>query len=73
MLEPGSARPGSLLSLAPDRPNLPFGQGETPIKEVLALPSQNKWDIPANIEYECRGDDVAEVRRCVEYCKQALA
>ena len=54
--------------------NLPFGEGETPIKEVLQLLKQNKWKIPANIEYEYKGaDTVAEVRRCFEYCKSALA
>src|SRR2546430_13035190 len=28
-------------------PNVPWGQGETPIKEVLQLLKQKKWDIPA--------------------------
>jgi sugar phosphate isomerase/epimerase len=56
-----------------DGPNMPFGQGDSPIKEVLALLSRNQWPIPANIEYEYKGEDtVAEVRRCVDYCKQAL-
>ncbi len=54
--------------------NLPFGEGDTPIKEVLALLRQKKLKIPANIEYEYEGSDaVAEVRKCFEYCKQALA
>jgi len=54
--------------------NLPFGEGETPIKEVLLLLKNNKWRIPANIEYEYKGQDsVAEVRKCFEYMKQALA
>jgi sugar phosphate isomerase/epimerase len=54
--------------------NLPFGKGETPIKEVLQLLSRNKWKIPANIEYEYQGDDaVAEVKKCYQYMKEALA
>jgi len=54
-------------------PNVEFGQGDTPIKEVLALLKQNKWKIPANIEYEYRGaDTIAEVKKCLDYCKRAL-
>jgi sugar phosphate isomerase/epimerase len=55
-------------------PNMPFGEGDTPIKEVLQVLKTNKYKIPANIEYEYKGSDtVAEVRKCYEYCKQALA
>ena len=32
--------------------NLPFGKGETPIKEILQLVKKNKWKIPASIEME---------------------
>lgn len=54
--------------------NMPFGQGETPIKPVLQLLEKKKYPIPANIEYEYEGSDtVAEVRKCLEYCKAALA
>jgi len=54
--------------------NLPFGEGDTPIKPVLKLLSEKKWHIPAMIEYEYKGTDpVAEVRKCYEYMKQALA
>ncbi len=57
-----------------DGPNTPWGEGDTPIKQVLQLLKQKKWDIPANIEYEYKGDDtVAEVRKCFQYCKDALA
>jgi sugar phosphate isomerase/epimerase len=52
----------------------PFGEGHAPIKEVLGLLKQSKWPIPANIEYEYKGgDSVEEVRRCLDYCKKALA
>jgi sugar phosphate isomerase/epimerase len=54
--------------------NMPFGEGDTPIKEVLGVLKQNEWPIPANIEYEYKGaDSVDEVRKCLDYCKKALA
>jgi sugar phosphate isomerase/epimerase len=57
-----------------DGPNVPFGEGDTPIKQVLQLLKQEKYNIPANIEYEYKGgDSAAEVKKCLEYCKQALA
>jgi sugar phosphate isomerase/epimerase len=53
--------------------NVPWGEGDTPIKDVLQLLKKNKYDIPANIEYEYRGQDaVAEVKKCYEYVKSAL-
>ena len=57
-----------------DGANMPFGQGDTPIKPVLQLLEKNKFEIPANIEYEYKGaDTLEEVKKCFEYCKQALA
>jgi len=54
--------------------NLPLGQGDTPIKEVLKTLEEHRWPIPANIEYEYKGGDtVEEVKKCYEYCKAALA
>ena len=56
--------------------NLPFGTGETPIKEILQLVKKNNWKIPASIELEYDipegSDAVKEVRKCVEYCRTAL-
>jgi len=55
-------------------PNTPFGQGDTPIKQVLEVLQKNKLKIPANIEYEYKGGDtVAEVKKCMEYMKAQLA
>jgi sugar phosphate isomerase/epimerase len=54
--------------------NVPWGQGETPIKAVLQLLKTKKYNIPANIEYEYRGDDaVVEVRKCFQFIKDSLA
>lgn len=55
-------------------PNTPWGEGDTPIKEVLQLVKREKYDIPVNIEYEYRGEGaVAEVRKCYQFIKDALA
>jgi sugar phosphate isomerase/epimerase len=53
--------------------NLPFGQGDTPIREVLQTLAARKLKIPAMIEYEYDGGDpVAEVKRCYEFCRDAV-
>ena len=56
--------------------NLAWGQGETPIKEILELVQKNKWPLPATIEQEYEipkdSDAVKEVRKCLDYCRTAL-
>ena len=56
--------------------NLPWGTGETPIKEILQLVKKNKWKIPASIELEYDipegSDAVQETKKCVEFCRAAL-
>lgn len=57
--------------------NLPWGQGNTPIKEVLQLMKKEKYKWPANVELEYaigEGTTVmAEMRKCLDFCKSALA
>ena len=57
--------------------NLPWGQGETPIAEILQTIRKNKWKFPATIELEYQipegSNAVLEVRKCVEFCRKALA
>lgn len=56
--------------------NMPFGEGDTPIIKVLQLMRDKKYSFPATIELEYKipegSDAVAEVKKCVEYCKSAL-
>jgi sugar phosphate isomerase/epimerase len=58
-------------------PNMPWGQGETPLKSVLQTMKKNKYKFPASIEYEYNtpegSDVITEIKKCVEYCKAALA
>ena len=58
-------------------PAVPFGEGDTPIKQVLLLLKSRSYSIPANIEYEYNDEQpglntIAEVRRCFGYCKDIL-
>ena len=52
-----------------------WGEGDTPIREVLQLLKKERWPIRAYIEYEYAGtgSPVDEVKRCVAYARQALA
>lgn len=58
-------------------PNTPFGEGDTPIKDVLKLIRDNKWPIQATIEFEYKvpagGDRLAEIAKAVKYCRDVLA
>jgi sugar phosphate isomerase/epimerase len=57
-------------------PNVPFGQGDTPIKEILQLMQKEKWTFQATIEFEYPIPEgstrMAEIAKCVEYCKGCL-
>ena len=55
--------------------NMPFGLGDTPIREVLRLIRDKQYPIRCYVEYEYGSflSSTEEVRRCVEYCREALA
>lgn len=58
-------------------PAMPFGEGDTPLKEVLQLLRDNKWPIQATIEFEYKipanSTRMAELAKSIQYCRTALA
>jgi sugar phosphate isomerase/epimerase len=55
-------------------PNVPFGEGDTPVIEVLQMLKREGWNIPALIEYEYKGGDtIEEVGRARDYCLRAVS
>jgi sugar phosphate isomerase/epimerase len=60
-----------------DGPNMPFGEGDTPVSLTLQYLKQSGLTFPADIELEYPvpddSDAVREVARCVRFCKEALA
>ncbi|MEO5998809.1 MAG: TIM barrel protein [Chitinophagaceae bacterium] len=56
--------------------NLSWGQGDTPLKEILTLLKEKKYKIPATIELEYEipagSDAVKETKKCLEFAKAAL-
>jgi len=59
-----------------DDKNVPFGNGDTPIKQVLQAIRDHKWNIDAIIEFEYPvpegSDRMAEMSKALAYCKQVL-
>lgn len=55
-------------------PNVEWGTGDAPIKDVLQLLKQNKWPIVAYLEYEYKGagTPVEEVKKGLAYMRAAL-
>jgi sugar phosphate isomerase/epimerase len=61
---------------ANDKGNLSWGQGDTPIAQALQLIQSKKYNYPATIELEYKipegSNAVEEVKKCLEFCEQAL-
>ncbi|MDB5240398.1 MAG: xylose isomerase, partial [Spirosoma sp.] len=57
--------------------NLVWGKGDTPLLPVLKLMREQKYSFPATVELEYQvpqgSTSVAEVKKCVEFCRNALA
>jgi sugar phosphate isomerase/epimerase len=55
----------------------PFGEGDTPMKGVLQLLKKEKYEFPANIELEYpippASNLIAEMKKCLAYCKDCLS
>lgn len=56
--------------------NMPWGEGDTPLKEVLSLLRDKKYAIPATIELEydipAGSNAVEETKKCFAYAKSVL-
>lgn len=60
----------------PPNTNMPWGEGDTPIADMLKLVQKNKWPIYFDIELEYPVPENStaqkEVAKCVQYCKNIL-
>lgn len=54
-------------------PEMAFGQGDTPLAEILKLMKKEKYGFPAYIEYVGTDGQAIELKRCLQFCKDALA
>jgi len=61
----------------PPDTNAPWGQGDTPLRDILQLIKVNEWDIYCDIELEYEipegSNAVIETGKCVAYAKKLLA
>ena len=57
-------------------PNMPFGQGDTPIKEILLMMKKQKYQFQATIEMEypvpAGSTLLDEISKCVVFCREIL-
>jgi sugar phosphate isomerase/epimerase len=60
----------------PPDTNMPWGEGDTPLAEILNLIQENQWDIYCDVELEYPipegSDAVKETAKCVAYARSLL-
>ncbi len=54
-------------------PEMPFGEGDSPLREALRLMKSEKYEFPADIELVGPLGPKAELTRCLQFCREALA
>jgi sugar phosphate isomerase/epimerase len=58
-------------------PGMPWGQGDTPLKEILLMMKREKYKFQATIEMEypipAGSSMLAETAKCVQFCKEVLS
>jgi sugar phosphate isomerase/epimerase len=56
-------------------PNMPWGEGETPLRPVLRLVKEKHYPIYCLVEYEYRGTGtpLEETKKCMDFMRQTLA
>jgi sugar phosphate isomerase/epimerase len=57
--------------------NMPWGQGDTPLREILQLLKRERYGFPASIELEypipAGSSATVEIQKCLAFAKEALA
>ena len=56
---------------------MPWGKGDTPLRQILQLMKTARYKFPAGIELEypipAGSTPPAEIAKCLQFCKNALA
>jgi sugar phosphate isomerase/epimerase len=56
--------------------NTPFGQGDTPVRQILQAIRDHKWNIRPIVEFEYKvpdgSDRVTEIKKALAYCRDSL-
>lgn len=54
-------------------PSVPFGEGDTPLKQLLLLLRDRKYDLLCCIEDVAPSGPAVDLKQCLDYCKTVLS